>query len=171
MGEKVKRPRATEFLLDTLGKGRSVAEYHGDKQVGDRRIVDPFDQSLSQPGAGAEGERHEGVAWVLSQNLRVIPVFNTQEGENALVRRPCGAGSSPPRCPSFVRWKSKSIQVSMHKPDGNRTLDHSGGNALDRTVPHVASYLLARLAHLIVQTDAAGPCAHHSNQVTAVFLH
>ena len=61
--EKVKRPRATEFLLDTLGKGRSVADTHGDKQVGDRRIVDPSDQSLSQPGAGAKGERHEGLPW------------------------------------------------------------------------------------------------------------
>jgi hypothetical protein len=58
----------------------------------------------------------------------------------------------------------------MHKHDGNRTLAHSGGNALDRTVPHVASYLLARLAHLIVRTDAAGPCARPSNQVTAAFL-
>ena len=54
----------------------------------------------------------------------------------------------------------------MHKLDGNRTLAHSGGNALDRTVTHFASYLLARLAHLIVRTDAAGPCAHHWNQVT-----
>ena len=52
----------------------------------------------------------------------------------------------------------------MHKLDGNRTLAHSGGNALDRTVRHVAGYLLAGLAHLIVRTDVA---AHHSN-VTAV---
>ena len=58
----------------------------------------------------------------------------------------------------------------MHKLDGNRTLAHSGGNALDRTVTHVAGYLLAGLAHLIMRTDVAGPCAHHSNQVTAVFL-
>ena len=58
----------------------------------------------------------------------------------------------------------------MHKLDGNRTLADSGGNALDRTVTHVAGCLLARLADLIVRTDAAGPCAHHSNQVTAVFL-
>ena len=58
----------------------------------------------------------------------------------------------------------------MHKLDGNRTLAHSGSNALDRTVTHVARYLLAGLAHLIVRTDVAGPCAHHSNQVTAVFL-
>jgi hypothetical protein len=58
----------------------------------------------------------------------------------------------------------------MHKLDGNRTLAHSGGNALDRTVTHVAGYLLARLARLIVRTDVAGPCAHHSKQVTAVFL-
>jgi hypothetical protein len=58
----------------------------------------------------------------------------------------------------------------MHKLDGNRTLSHSEGNAPDRTVTHVASYLLARRAHLIVRTDVAGPCAHHSNQVTAVFL-
>ena len=58
----------------------------------------------------------------------------------------------------------------MHKLDGNRTLAHSGGNALDRTVTHVAGYLLAGRAHLIVRTDVAGPCAHHSNQVTAVFL-
>ena len=34
----------------------------------------------------------------------------------------------------------------MHKLDGNRTLAHSGGNALDRTVTHVAGYLLAGLA-------------------------
>jgi hypothetical protein len=58
----------------------------------------------------------------------------------------------------------------MHKPDGNRTPAHSGGNALDRTVPHVARYLLAALPHLIVRTDAADPSAHHSNQVTPVFL-
>ena len=58
----------------------------------------------------------------------------------------------------------------MHKLDGNRTLAHSGGTALDRTVTHVAGYLLAGLAYLIVRTDVAGPCAHHSNQVTAVFL-
>ena len=58
----------------------------------------------------------------------------------------------------------------MHKLDGNRTLAHSGGNALDRTVAHVAGYSLAGLARLIVRTDVAGPCAHHSNQVTAVFL-
>ena len=58
----------------------------------------------------------------------------------------------------------------MHKLEGNRTLAHSGGDALDRTVTHVAGYLLAGLAHLIVRTDVAGPCALHSNQVTAVFL-
>ena len=58
----------------------------------------------------------------------------------------------------------------MHKLDGDRTLAHCGGNALDRTVTHVAGYLLAALPHLIVRTDAAGPCAHHSNQATAVFL-
>jgi hypothetical protein len=58
----------------------------------------------------------------------------------------------------------------MRKLDGYRTLAQSGGNALDRTVTHVASYLLTRLAHLIVRTDVAGPCAHHSNQVMAVFL-
>ena len=58
----------------------------------------------------------------------------------------------------------------MHKFDGNRTLAHSGGNALDRTVTHVASYLPARLAQLLIRTDVAGPCAHHSNQVSAVFL-
>ena len=58
----------------------------------------------------------------------------------------------------------------MHKLDGNRTLPHSGGNALERTMTHVAGYLLARLANLTVRTDVAGPCAHHSNQVTAVFL-
>jgi hypothetical protein len=58
----------------------------------------------------------------------------------------------------------------MHKLDGNRTLAHSGANALDRTVTHVAGYLLAGLAQVIVRTDVAGPCAHHSNQVTAVFF-
>ena len=58
----------------------------------------------------------------------------------------------------------------MHKLDGNRTLAHSGGNALDRTVTHVAGYLLAGLAHLVIKSDVAGPCAYHSNQVTAVFL-
>jgi hypothetical protein len=57
----------------------------------------------------------------------------------------------------------------MRKLDGNRTLSHSEGNALDRTVTHVASYLLARLAHLVIRTDVAGPCAHHSNQATVVF--
>ena len=58
----------------------------------------------------------------------------------------------------------------MHKLEGNRTLAHSGGNALDRTVTSVAGYLLERLARLIVGTDVAGPCTHHSNQVTAVFV-
>ena len=58
----------------------------------------------------------------------------------------------------------------MHKLDGNRTLAHSGGTALDRTVTHVASYLLAGLAQLVIRTDVASLCAHHSNQVTAVFL-
>ena len=58
----------------------------------------------------------------------------------------------------------------MHKLDGNRTLAPDGSNAFDRTVTPVASYLLAGLAHLIVRTDVAGPCAHHSNRVTAVFL-
>ena len=58
----------------------------------------------------------------------------------------------------------------MHKLDGNRTLAHSGGNALDRTMTHVAGYLLAGLAQLVISSDVAGPCAHHSNQVTAVFL-
>ena len=57
----------------------------------------------------------------------------------------------------------------MRKLDGNRTLG-SGGNALDRTVTHVAGYLLVGLAHLVIRTDVAGPCAHHSNQVTGVFL-
>ena len=47
------------------------------------------------------------------------------------------------------------------------TLAHSGGNALDRTVTHVASYLPARLTQLMMRTDVAGPCANHSNQVTA----
>ena len=58
----------------------------------------------------------------------------------------------------------------MHKLDGNRTFADSGGNALDRRVTHSASYLLARLAQLVIRTGVAGPCAHHSNQVTAVFL-
>ena len=58
----------------------------------------------------------------------------------------------------------------MHKLDGNRTLAHSGGNALDRTVTHVASYLLVGRAQLVIMTDVAGSCAHHSNQVVAVFL-
>jgi hypothetical protein len=58
----------------------------------------------------------------------------------------------------------------MHKLDGNRTLAHSAGNALDRTLTHVASYLLAGLSQLLIRTDVSGPCAHHSNQVTAVFL-
>jgi hypothetical protein len=57
----------------------------------------------------------------------------------------------------------------MHKLDGNRTFAHSGGNVLDRAVPHIAGYLLAALAQLIVRTGVASPCAHHSNQVTAVF--
>jgi len=55
----------------------------------------------------------------------------------------------------------------MDKLHGNKTLAPSGGNALDRTVTQVAVFLLPRLAHLIVRTDVAGPCAHHSNQVTA----
>jgi hypothetical protein len=58
----------------------------------------------------------------------------------------------------------------MHKLDGNRTLAHSGGTALDRTVTQAAGYLLARLAQLIVRTDVAASCAHPSNQVTAIFL-
>jgi hypothetical protein len=33
------------------------------------------------------------------------------------------------------------------------TLAHSEANAFDRTAPHVASCLLARLANLIVRTD------------------
>ncbi len=86
--KKVKRPRATEFRLDPFGKGRNVAKHHGDKQVGDCRIVHPFNQSLPQPCAGPEGERHEGVALVLSQNLRVISVFDAHAGKNALTRRP-----------------------------------------------------------------------------------
>ena len=52
------------------------------------------------------------------------------------------------------RWQSKSIQVLMHKLDGNRTLAHGEGNALDRTVTHVAGYLLAGLAHLIARTSS-----------------
>jgi len=55
----------------------------------------------------------------------------------------------------------------MHKLDGNRTLAHSGGDALDRTVTHVAGHLLAGLAQLVISADVT---AHHSNQVTAVFL-
>ena len=51
----------------------------------------------------------------------------------------------------------------MHKLDGNRTLAHSGGNALDRTVADVVGYLLARLAHRMVRTDAAGSYADRSN--------
>ena len=58
----------------------------------------------------------------------------------------------------------------MHKLGGNRTLAHSGGNALDRTVTHVLGYLLAALAQLVISADVAGPCAHHSNQISAVFL-
>ena len=58
----------------------------------------------------------------------------------------------------------------MRKLDGNRILAHSGGNALDRTVAHIAGYLLAGLAQLVIRTDVAGSCAHHSNQVVAVFL-
>ncbi len=45
----------------------------------------------------------------------------------------------------------------MHKLDGNRTLAHRRGSALDRTVTHVAGNLLAGRAHLIVRTDATGP--------------
>ena len=48
----------------------------------------------------------------------------------------------------------------MHKLGGNRTLAHSRGNALDRTVTHAAGYVLAGLTHLTVRTDVA---AHHSN--------
>ena len=55
----------------------------------------------------------------------------------------------------------------MHTLDGTKTIAHSRGNALDRTVTHVAGYLLAGLTHLTVRTDVA---THHSNQVTAVFL-
>ena len=51
----------------------------------------------------------------------------------------------------------------MHKLDGNRTLAHSGGNALDRTVTHVAGYLLAGLAHLIVRTDVAAASLESGN--------
>ena len=51
----------------------------------------------------------------------------------------------------------------MHKLGGNRTLAHSGGNALDRAVTHVAGYLLARLAHLIVPTDVAGSSLESGN--------
>ena len=58
----------------------------------------------------------------------------------------------------------------MRKLDGNRTLAHSGGDALDRTVTHITGYLLAGLAQLVNRSDVAGPCAHHSNQVTAAFL-
>ena len=58
----------------------------------------------------------------------------------------------------------------MHKFDDNGAFAHGGGNALDRTVTNVSGYLLAGRAHLIVRTDVAGPCAPHSNQVTAVFL-
>ena len=48
----------------------------------------------------------------------------------------------------------------MHKLDGNRTLAHSGDNALDRTVTHVTGYSLAGLAQLVISTDVAGPyCA------------
>ena len=45
----------------------------------------------------------------------------------------------------------------MHKLDGNRTLAHSGGNALDRTVTHVAGYLLARLAQLVIGLMSPAP--------------
>jgi hypothetical protein len=41
----------------------------------------------------------------------------------------------------------------MHKLEGNRTLAHSGGNALDQTVTHVAGYLPARLAQLVIRTS------------------
>ena len=46
----------------------------------------------------------------------------------------------------------------------SRTLAHSGGNALDRAVTHVASCLLARLAQLVIRTDVAGRCAYHSKE-------
>jgi hypothetical protein len=52
----------------------------------------------------------------------------------------------------------------MHKREGNSTLAHSGD------FMHVASYSFARLAQLVIGVDVAGPCAHHSNQVTAAFL-
>ena len=45
----------------------------------------------------------------------------------------------------------------MHKFDGNRTLAHSGGNALDRTVTHVTGYLLAGLAQLVHRSDVPAP--------------
>ena len=48
----------------------------------------------------------------------------------------------------------------MHKLDGNRTLAHSRGNELDRTVTPAAGYLLAGLTHLTVRTDVA---VHNSN--------
>ena len=48
----------------------------------------------------------------------------------------------------------------MLKLDGNRTLAHSGGNELDRTVTHVAGYLPARLAQLIDED-----CAHSSQRM------
>ena len=48
----------------------------------------------------------------------------------------------------------------MRKLEGNRTIAHSGGDALDRTVTHVTGYLLARLAQLVHRSDVAGPGDH-----------
>ena len=51
----------------------------------------------------------------------------------------------------------------MHKLDGNRTLAHSGGDALDLTVTHVAGYLLAGLAQVIVRTGSLCASLESSN--------
>ena len=50
------------------------------------------------------------------------------------------------RCQAIDHFASEMIQVLMHKLDGNRTLAHGEVNAPDRTVTHVAGYLLAGLA-------------------------
>ena len=57
----------------------------------------------------------------------------------------------------------------MRKLEGNRTLPHREATRwieACRTSPVIC----VRLAHLIVRTDVVGPCAYHSNQITAVFL-
>ena len=67
--------RSPQFFFDARGKGRDVAEHHGNKQIGNRCIVHALGESLSQPTSDPKSVGRQRIALILSEHLQVVPVF------------------------------------------------------------------------------------------------